>query len=512
MIMNTKSIISIFQVFLLCIVFTSCEGILKERGTDFINNDQFYKNKEQCIAGANGCYRFLNSIFGSDLLISAEGMTDVVYYPHNTSLDATFSMSPANPGSGQYLWSSCYEGIRVCNAVIAGIKASPVDEEIKPGILGEASFLRALYYYLLTCTYGDVPFFFDDVKSLEVLERVSKLPRMDAHATRLALIDDLELYADAMHVRKPEENYSRITAQAVYMLIAKLGMWEQDYEKAMEYLQKIRNIYGNLSQYPLEDTRFRDKNKPESIFEVQFAWSQSGIKKTTSVACFFTPSKKSGTDIYDGVSIPELGAGASPWTSVRPLKHLLDLYENVKDDLGSSTEGVDPRRDIILGYGYNGKYFNAPTNGQKPWMGPKFWCPNMDNIADGNNQKMFRFADALLMMAECANELNNPTLALSCLKEVRERAQYIRFFTDTNKEAIAQEIMNERARELTGEYQRKWDLVRWGIYYDALKETICKEFEPAEKNLRPYHQYYPIPDTEVVRSGGILTNDAYNNK
>ncbi|MEG1546489.1 MAG: RagB/SusD family nutrient uptake outer membrane protein, partial [Bacteroides sp.] len=452
----------------------------------------------------------LNSLFGSDLILLSEGTTDVLRYPNETSTDAIFAISPSNPGYGQYLWSSCYYGIRICNAVAEGIKNSPIDEEDKPAIQGEVSFLRAMYYYILTCTYGDVPFYFDDVKSLAILKKVEKLPRMSASETRLALIADMELYADYMKVKEPKESYSRITAQAAYMLIAKLAMWEKDYDKALAYLKKIQKIYGKLDQYPLLDTRFRDKNKPESIFEVQYAWSKDGIKKTSTVACFFTPGKKSGTAIYDGVEILELGKGASPWTSVRPLQHFLDLYENLKNDLAPTTEGIDPRRDIILGYHYEGSYFAEINDGKRPWMGPKFWCPNMDNISDGNNQKVFRYADALLMIAECANELGDPTTALACLKEVRARAKYVNFFESADKASIFQEIMDERARELTGEYQRKWDLVRWGVFYSALQETLCKESPGAKRNLKPYHIYYPIPDTEVVRSGGVLTNDAYN--
>ena len=146
----------------------------------------------------------------------------------------------------------------------------------------------------------------------------------------------------------------------------------------------------------------------------------------------------------------------------------------------------------------------------KPWMGPKFWCPGMDNIADGNNQRVFRYADVLLMMAECANELGDANLAMSCLNEVKGRASEVYKLTNyPGKDSFFQEIKDERARELMGEYGRKWDLVRWGIFYDAVKSTTANEYEVIAANLRPYHAYYPIPDREVLRSQGVLTNPAY---
>jgi len=170
---------------------------------------------------------------------------------------------------------------------------------------------------------------------------------------------------------------------------------------------------------------------------------------------------------------------------------------------------------MILGYHYNGIYFNRPKSNNymgKPWMGPKFWCPGMDNVSDGNNQKVFRYADALLLIAECAVELSSPDtdLAMKSINEVKERAlpssvlpQY------PGKEVFLLELKAERARELMGEYQRKWDLVRWGEFYERVKETTAKEFNLIDRNIRPYHEYYPIPDSEVVRSEGILDNKEY---
>ena len=65
----------------------------------------------------------------------------------------------------------------------------------------------------------------------------------------------------------------------------------------------------------------------------------------------------------------------------------------------------------------------------------------------------------------------------------------------------------ERARELGGEFQRKFDLVRWGIWYD---QTYAYTNNATLKGkMRPCHRYYPIPDAQCALSGYVLTNDEY---
>jgi hypothetical protein len=134
----------------------------------------------------------------------------------------------------------------------------------------------------------------------------------------------------------------------------------------------------------------------------------------------------------------------------------------------------------------------------------------MDNISDGNNQKVFRYADALLLMAECANETGDQALAMASINEVKGRASASFKMADyPGKDQFFEELKKERARELMGEYTRKWDLVRWGIWYESVKATSATEFSALNDNMRPYHEYYPISDSEVARSEGRLTNLAY---
>ena len=144
-------------------------------------------------------------------------------------------------------------------------------------------------------------------------------------------------------------------------------------------------------------------------------------------------------------------------------------------------------------------------------MGPKFWCPDLQAAYDSNNYKVFRYADALLMMAECYFYKENYEKAVEYLDMTRTRANLSKY-TFRTPARLEEEIRNERARELFGEFQRKYDLVRWGIWYEAVTDNsdyAYLQLNTANSRIKPCHRYYPIPDTEVTYSKNNLDNNEY---
>ena len=75
---------------------------------------------------------------------------------------------------------------------------------------------------------------------------------------------------------------------------------------------------------------------------------------------------------------------------------------------------------------------------------------------------------------------------------------------------LLEAVREECARELYGEFQRKFDLVRWGIWY----ERTCEHNNSAYimDYIQPYHKYYPIPSDQVEYSGGALDNKEYTGR
>ena len=166
----------------------------------------------------------------------------------------------------------------------------------------------------------------------------------------------------------------------------------------------------------------------------------------------------------------------------------------------------------VLGFGNleTGETFRNVAEEGQAFGGLKFWIPNRTANYDSNNYKIFRYADAVLMMAECWCNAGNYEKALEYLNYTRARAGVdgydVSEYPDQN--SIMKLVRDERARELGGELHRRYDLVRWGIWYSEIKKyqnsgvTILSD-------IQPHHEYYPIPDTQCALSGYVLNNPEY---
>ena len=255
------------------LLFSACD--LDEHPTSFVGPKEYYKTRAQCLAGLNACYIPINSIYDYCFLIMTEGVTDLMYIASGTK-DAQLDISPAKPLNGQKIWTQCYKGVMYCNSTIAAIERSPLNdikessEADKLPLLAEGVVIRSFYYWLLTCIFGDVPFYTKEVADQQVMQEIAHMGRMSAKETRDYLIDELQRYVPSMdQVRSSEVADNRMGAAMGWMMIAKLAQWNHRWDDALEALGELEKIYGDLQQYPLEDIMFRNKNTPESIFEVQ---------------------------------------------------------------------------------------------------------------------------------------------------------------------------------------------------------------------------------------------------
>lgn len=348
----------------------------------------------------------------------------------------------------------------------------------------------------------------------------------------------------------------------------KMALWEERWSDAIDFFGALEDIYGNgkgkpegaLAQYPLTDLVFSKRQIPESIFEISNIAVPFGLNLNGTLASYCEPYRsttaldedteeemeQADSDIYGagspadkwpGIGIPELGSDARTLTPFRPTERFYkELMPYESKDLRRAkydSEGNEiPGNAGYMAWGWVGyapeddrsvtppsfKFFgnlgisSASTAGTKrPYLGNKFWCFGMHYTMDSNSPRVFRFAGALLSLAEAWYHKEDYDMALKYLNQVRKRAglDELTIGSFQFNDDILAAIQDECARELFGEFQRKHDLVRWGLWYKYVKKYRGGEANVAE-NLRPCHEYYPIPDEQITYSGGALDNKEYN--
>lgn len=486
----------IFALLAFCFILPSCA--LKEDENGIVSPYTFFKTEPQIRAAVNGCYDPLNKVHDFRLFIAIEGTTDLASTNGSAQKDARFDINPASPGAATNVWQNTWLGVRYCLSTIAGIKRSELEEDVKLPYEVETRVLLSYYYYLLTSFFGDVPFYEDYVETDEDMIRIAKLGRMSAYETRKTLIDELKTYVPALpQVRTYDVPNHYCGAAMGWMMIAKMAAWNKDWDTVIEAGEHLELMYGSLLQYPYTDVMFRNKNTPESIFEIQHAFEEGGIDYTPQyslgVSGVVLPyPKTSGTCIYNGVTMEEIGQEATCYTPLRPSTYMTTSI--------CPYNTGDIRRSVNMANEYKGAKFS------RYWMGPKFWCPGIYRNYDSNNYKILRYADALLLMSEAYCEKGNFGKSVEYLNMVRQRAQ-ISDYVFISEAKLRGEIRDERGRELFGEWTRKFDLVRWGIWYEQILNN--NTYNLVQENVRPCHAYYPIPDVQCIRSGGALDNPEY---
>lgn len=532
---------------------------LKENIESSSTPADYYKSVDQCISGLNGCYSPMKGLFTESYFYVTECATDIMDVGTVTRYDGVANISPSTPRFGATIWNQCYIAIMRCNAVAAAIERSPLTIEQKSPLMAEACILRAMYYYFLTCNFGDVPFYTEEVTDSNN-DRITRLSRTSAAQIRDYCIDEVCYWLETRKALPYVKTYDssndfRIGAAVGFMVAGKMCMWNGRYGDAIRIFGHLEDIYGNgagnpdnqLAAYPLSDIPFSMKYTPESIFEIPHVYKDYGLQYTGALASVCTPMRVASnvegdpdekqeeeevddnTDYYWGIGIPELGPRARTQNPVRPTKHFYSTLMPYKSN-DRRRAAYDANGQEIAGNGgymawqWKGYrfgddrsvvpkgvyYFNNLNASTAPYLGNKFWCFGMEYNMDSNNYKVFRFAGVTLNLAEAHLMCNDFDKACAYLNAVKSRAGIAtRHASDfASRDDLLSEIQDECARELFGEFNRRHDLVRWGIWHEkcllygntTLKNTI-RDY--------PCRQYYPIPDVQVNLSNNALDNNEY---
>ncbi|WP_119080047.1 RagB/SusD family nutrient uptake outer membrane protein [Chitinophaga alhagiae] len=407
----------------------------------------------------------------------------------NIQMD-NLTLTPSN-GLCNALWLGHFSLINRANIVLDQIKKDPdpnTSQDAKVQAEAEARFFRGYGYFMLVRLFGRVPLI-DSVSSVPVSQ--ANVPQSPPAAIYALIESDLQFAAANLPLNWDPRFIGRASKGAANGLLAKVYITQQKWAQAMTAAQQVIES----GQYDLSTpyaTIFGEdgENSKESIFEVQ-ATATLNEKRSNG-------SQHASIQGVRGSGIWNLGWG----------------FNSPSPELDAAYETGDPRRvRTILYAGGTSVWGEAvpaglpnPRYNHKTLSNPAMRNKILDNFSYWMNVRLLRYADVVLLYAEAANETGNTPEALAKLELVRKRARgtdnsILPQITETDKDLLREIIRHERRVEMGMEYDRFFDLVRWGIAGPVL-QAAGKNFVVGK------HELLPIPQTQIDISNGVLTQNS----
>ncbi|RUT78012.1 RagB/SusD family nutrient uptake outer membrane protein [Ancylomarina longa] len=382
---------------------------------------------------------------------------------------ADFSFTPENQAFNG-IWVYDYEGISRVNIAINFltdtelIQKVGMEEARKNQLLSEAYFLRAFYYFDLVNNFGDVPLVLNSPASFEEAFDVSV--RASADDVKTQINSDLSAAKTiAANAKYPVLSEPwRASKGAIIALQAKVALYSEDWTTVLSLIAEL----DGLGFYSLNANYFDsfDANLEFADDEVIFAYDHRSNE---------TPNNTNGLKDVSG------------WGFFSPTDDFINAFEANDPRLLYTTDIANKRSSKIVG-------------------------STTDQI-DYGNKVYIRYADVLLWKAEALNETGDYSGAVAIVNQIRRRARTSPTadgsivpvgtlpdrVSSTNQAEIKDWLMSERRVELGFESQRFNDLKRWGTAQTVLTAL--------GRNFQDYNYLYPIPQKDIDKSGGSITQN-----
>jgi hypothetical protein len=288
-----------------------------------------------------------------------------------------------------------------------------------------------MYFYLVR-SFRDVPLKLTSTANDDDLQQ---LPKTSADTVLTQIIADLSFAENnaPFTYGTTAANKGRVTKYTVKAIQADVYLWMEKYDECIAACDFIINsnrfglVAGNSGWF---STLYFNGNSSESIFEFQY-----DAQKLNSFHSMFTTSRA------------RLMANLSVMEDVYTIDFLDDQNKDIRG------EGGSVRSDNTI-YKYlgisGGSGLRAADASYAHWF-------------------VYRYADILLMKAEALNQVGRGAEALDLVKLIRDRAHALEA-TDknpttnpmdpTDKNAVGDFILEERAREFAFEGKRWYDILR----------------------------------------------------
>lgn len=449
--------------------FSSCSGFLKEYSQDLAKVES-WKDLDEVLLG--DCYMHSGRIYSSKYAYYMDKETnldilhlmgdEMIEYPmsyqysdicgyvtetfgfYTWQQDTGVNEKLTYSGGDSKYWDMLYDRINVANMVISLIDEQPetsTDDHLnKQRVKGEAHFLRAAYYFILVNLYAKpyapstaatdkgVP-----VKLTEYVED-TEFERLSVADTYAQILSDLSV-AEQNLDGKGRKSIYHADATAACLLMSRVYLYMQDWDKAAEYARKVLDEQSSLldlhSLSAGEDCLYKDS--PETIFSM----GDYLISAVFADASYYDPTY------------------------------------TLSDEIVSLYEDNDLRSSLYVGKTYYNRYSNCfmKVNGQRNKWG---------SYHEVSSSFLMRTPEAYLNLAEAAAYKGDEETAKSTLKQFLATRMEGQFNIDETGDDLIQFIREERARELLLEGHRWFDLRRYTV------NTVL----PWSKTIEHSHYYY----------------------
>ena len=493
--------VALIGFFLISIV--ACEDKLNIFDKNNPTTESFFKTAIELQNGVNAIYSTLRSgqLVGREWFFTHD-MRGGEFSPGGPQLEAPRaellkepSPAPSNSVMSN-VWTGCYQMINRANLIIS--KAPDVTDNpgLRDRLVGETKFLRAWAYFELVSQWGDVPLYTETVTSATGFQ--GKAASADIYAL---ILSDLTEATQKLPETYGASDNGRATKGAAYAMLGKVNMQKGDYAAAKTALLQIYGKYSLVNDFQWNfDGDIKNDNgvtlttghefNTESIFEVVFVdkgdnnfnWGYNGEGSTSPLST---------------VRNQEYGI---TWGNTIPSNNLLNEFEDNDPrykftfyEEGDQILTKSPLAPLTL----TSADMNIAPSLRKGVSIKRFF--RKYNIYDyvnsgfhpgGINQRVIRYADVLLMLAECEAEAGTPAKAASYINEVRNRESVkMPAVNPTNKNDALKAVMHERWVELCGEEVSSIDILRWrkkGYFPSIIADRV-----PGQVDL------FPIPSSET---------------
>ncbi len=549
--------------------FSSCTDFLTETPYDFVGLEDLEDSQESVDYLVTGVYSKWcdNMLRYNNFPYSLELDADYISGP-SWLLGSLGAGNFQDAGNVEDLWEGCYNLIERCNSAIEQIEEMEnVEDDAKANALGELYFNKAICYFYLTRAFGAIPLSDVSAKSaqaegLSLYNERSEIK--DVYADIIALLEKAEegMYAindasysvghvasgsaaallakvyatmgagatgDGTVTIQSGQAYSGTTsdllaAHDVVINSAKVDGYEafvaaDCYEKVIYYCEKlVAGDYGNYALLPFESM-----------------WQRASFNLTDAAEYMFTLYAVSDSEVYgnklnryysyssddEGVVSKGLWVGnRAHWYGLfeegdkRITDGVLHRWQASGKDWGTYyPASYSALADSAVAPYDDGLTYNAASGSTNLAFVTKYFevTDKTSEYADAY-YSLLRYADVLLLYAEALNEITpGSSDAKDLVYQVRERSLEgaIRIDLDDaiTRDALRSLIIEERAKELACEADRRWDLIRWGIYVDAMNAITGPDESGIAKSRQTKHLLYPIPMSEILANENITENN-----